>query len=72
MESYESSNNTMTMLNKMNEVNHQITLLRLSKEFNLCLNDSELMQIGCTFGLVNPDDLFLWKVTMIGPKRNSL
>ena len=62
------SNNTMMMLNKMNEVNHQITLLRLSKEFNLCLNDSELMQIGCTFGLVNPDDLFLWKVTMIGPK----
>ena len=62
------SNNSMMMLNKMNEVNHLNTLLRLSKEYKLCLNDSELMQIGCSFGLVNPDDLFLWKVIMIGPK----
>ena len=62
------SNNTIMMLNKMKEVNHPNTLLRLSKEFKLCLNDSELMQIGCSFGLVNPGDLFLWKVAMIGPK----
>ena len=43
------------------------TLIRLMKEFQLCQNDSELIQIGCSFGLVN-NNLFNQKVTMVGPK----
>ena len=44
------------------------TITRLQKEYMLCENDSELKQIGCTFGLVNPNNLFQWKVSMIGPR----
>ena len=41
---------------------------RLTNEFQACVNDEDLVQIGCTFGLVNPNDFFKWKVTMIGPQ----
>ena len=44
------------------------TLIRLMKEFQLCQNDSELIQIGCSFGLID-NNLFKWKVTMVGPKE---
>lgn len=60
------NNMNMMMANQMN--NAQKTLARLKKEFSLCENDSELKQIGCTFGLVNQNNLFQWKVSMIGPR----
>ena len=43
------------------------TLNRLTKEFQLCQNDSELIQIGCSFGLID-NNYYNWKVTMVGPK----
>ena len=45
----------------------QKTLLRLKKEFQLCLLDDDLKQIGCTFGLYPGNNLFQWRVTMFGP-----
>ena len=68
--------NNMNMMNNMNMINNMnmnpgvsmnSTLTRLKKEFQLCQQDSELCQIGCSFGLVN-DNIFNWKVTMVGPK----
>jgi len=62
-------NMNMMMINQMNSQNQMNkTITRLQKEYYLCENDSELKQIGCTFGLVNQNDLFQWKVSMIGPK----
>ena len=46
----------------------QKTLLRLKKEFQLCLLDDDLKQIGCTFGLYPGNNLFKWRVTMFGPQ----
>ena len=67
-----NNNNMMMMNNQM--MNQQMgnnmgnaTLNRLTKEFQLCQNDSELTQIGCSFGLIN-NNYFNWKVTMVGPK----
>ena len=65
-------NNNMMMMNNnnmmmMNNNTGNKTLNRLNKEFELCKNDSELIQIGCSFGLID-NDIFNWKVTMIGPK----
>ena len=45
----------------------QKTLLRLKKEFQLCLLDDDLIQIGCKFGLYPGNNLFQWRVTMLGP-----
>ena len=60
----------MMMINQMNAGNQMMnkTLTRLQKEYMLCENDAELKQIGCTFGLVNPNNLFQWKVSMLGPR----
>ena len=62
-------------LNQMNQFNYQnnssmrlMGLARLRKEFSLCDQDDELMQIGCTFGLYN-NNMFIWKVTMLGPRH---
>ena len=41
---------------------------RLLKEYQLCQEDNDLIQIGCNFGLEN-DNLFTWRVTMVGPKN---
>jgi ubiquitin-conjugating enzyme E2 D/E len=60
-------NNNMMMNNMMN-MGANATLNRIKKEFQLCQQDSELIQIGCSFGLVNPNNIFQWKVTMVGPK----
>ena len=61
----------MMMYNQMNGGNQMMnkTITRLQKEYMLCENDSELKQIGCTFGLVNPNNLFQWKVSMLGPRN---
>ena len=57
--------NNMGMMNNNNMVN--TTLNRITKEFQLCQNDTELIQIGCSFGLVD-NNYYNWKVTMVGPK----
>ena len=41
-------------------------LTRIAKEFQLCQQDNDLIQIGCNFGLEN-NNLFTWRVTMVGP-----
>ena len=60
-------------LNQMNQFNYQnnssmrlMGLARLRKEFSLCDQDDELMQMGCSFGLYD-NNMFTWKVTMLGP-----
>ena len=61
--------NNMQMMNNMNQMNQMnYTLARLKKEFELCSNDNDLTGIGCTFGLVDDNNYFKWKVSMIGPK----
>ena len=64
------NNNNMNMnnmnMNMNNAAMNQQVLTRLSKEFQLCLQDNDLIQIGCNFGLEN-NNLFTWRVTMIGP-----
>ena len=63
------TNNNMMIFNQMNCKNQMnVTSIKIVKEFKLCQNDSELLQIGCTFGLINPNNIFQWKVLMIGPK----
>ena len=57
----------MNMNNQGNQTNS--TMRRLTKEFQLCSQDSELIQIGCNFGLIDKADLFKWQVTMVGPKN---
>ena len=61
--------NNMMMNNNMKNMGMNSTLNRIKKEFQLCQNDSELIQIGCSFGLVNPNNIFQWKVTMVGPNN---
>ncbi len=45
---------------------HSKILTRLTKEFQLCTQDNDLIQIGCNFGLEN-NNMFIWRVTMSGP-----
>ena len=47
----------------------QKRITRIKKEFELCCQDGDLIQIGCSFGLVNQDDYNVWKVSMIGPQK---
>ena len=58
--------NAMNMQANNNMVNKQLN--RLKKEYELCNNDDELKQIGCSFGLPNENNLFMWRVTILGPK----
>ena len=60
--------NQMNQMQMMQMMNQMQTLTRLKKEFELCNNDSELIQIGCSFGLIN-NNYFNWKVTIMGPKK---
>ena len=46
----------------------QMTLTRLKKEFQLCKQDEDLSEIGCTFGLYPGNDIFKWRVTIFGPE----
>ena len=62
-------NMNMTQIYPVNYHNNmQKRLARLKKEFQLCDQDDELMQIGCSFGLCN-NDISIWRVTMLGPKN---
>ena len=54
------------MMNNMNIMNNPQVLTRLTKEFQFCTQDNDLIQIGCTFGLEN-NNIFTWRVTMVGP-----
>ena len=68
------NNNNMMNNNMMNNnlnnmgmnYNNPQVLTRLSKEFQLCLQDNDLIQIGCNFGLEN-NNMYTWRVTMVGP-----
>jgi len=42
-------------------------LSRLKQEFEYCTKDDDLVQIGCSFGLVN-NNIYQWIITMTGPK----
>ena len=44
-------------------------ITRIKKEFELCSQDSDLIQIGCSFGLVDQNNYNVWKVWMIGPQN---
>ena len=67
--------NNIYNMNQMNNFNYQnynqkeqIKLTRLRKEFQLCDQDDDLMQIGCSFGLYE-NNISTWRVTMMGPKK---
>ena len=60
-------NNPMGNNFGMNAMNvNPSTFTRISKEFQLCSQDNDLIQIGCTFGLEN-NNIMTWRVTMVGP-----
>ena len=40
---------------------------RLRNEYQFCSNDSDLVQLGCSFGLEN-NNLFVWNVSILGPQ----
>ena len=65
------NNMKMNQMNPLNNYNNNsmrlIGLSRLRKEFQLCDQDDELIQIGCSFGLFD-NNMYTWKVTMLGPK----
>ena len=49
----------------INQPNDMLT--RLSQEYNMCVQDNDLIQIGCNFGLID-NDIYKWRITMVGPK----
>ena len=66
-------NPMMNMNNQMgNNMGHMgqmnVTLARLNKEYKLCSNDNDLIQIGCNFGLEN-GNIYHWRASMTGPKN---
>ena len=67
---YQQQNKQMQSM--MNPVSQEFVksarLFRLQKEFDLCNSDSDLVDIGCTFGLVNEGNYNIWKVIIIGPR----
>ena len=52
-----------------NPMQMQMALTRITKEFQLCKQDNDLIQIGCSFGLEDNNNVFVWKVTMLGPRN---
>ena len=52
---------TQPFMNTGNE-----TMNRISQEYNFCVNDNDLVAIGCNFGLEN-NNIFTWRITMSGP-----
>ena len=53
------------------EINNYSRLNRLEKEFNLCQNDQDLVQIGCSFGLED-NNIYNLRVSMIGPGNTPI
>ena len=60
--------NPMMNNQNMNPMNGNAVLSRLVKEYKLCTQDNDLIQIGCNFGIEN-NNYYSWRVTMIGPKN---
>jgi len=60
--------NQMMNNQNMNEMKENAVLSRLVKEYKLCTQDNDLIQIGCNFGIEN-NNYYYWRVTMIGPKN---
>ena len=49
------------------QINTQNGLMaRIKQEYDLCVQDNDLIQIGGNFGLEN-NNIYTWKVTMLGP-----
>ena len=64
------STNMMNIMNPFYQFNMPRRLMgieRLRNEFKLCKEDKDLISIGCSFDFYN-NDIFKWKVTIIGPK----
>ena len=49
----------------INQQNNNVET-RIRQEFNLCVQDNDLVQIGCNFGLEN-NNIYVWRITMSGP-----
>ena len=62
-----TNSNEMINNNNMEQNLSPATLTRLTKEFKLCKEDNDLIQIGCNFGLEN-ENISTWRVTMVGPR----
>ena len=65
--------NMMKMQQMMMQMNNQgqvdKRMARIQKEFFLCQKDSDLIPIGCSFGLENENNFNVWKVSMLGPQN---
>ena len=71
--------NKMMMYQNMQKMNQTMNqqmqnpafkrISRIKKEYELCSQDGDLIQIGCSFGLVNQDNYNVWKVSMVGPQN---
>ena len=65
--------NMMKMQQMMMQMNNQgqvdKRMARIQKEFFLCQKDSDLIQIGCSFGLEIENNFNVWKVSMLGPQN---
>ena len=65
--------NMMKMKQMMMQMNNQgqvdKRMARIQKEFFLCQKDSDLIQIGCSFGLEVENNFNVWKVSMLGPQN---
>ena len=54
-------------INPQMQINTQNGMMaRIKQEYDLCVQDNDLIQIGCNFGLEN-NNIYTWKVTMLGP-----
>ena len=65
--------NRINIMNNMNNImnynnNENSTMIRLTKEFKLCKEDNDLIQIGCNFSLEDNNNFYTWRVTMLGPR----
>ncbi len=64
----QKANNPLSINQNNGIFNQQQTLIRIKQEYELCIQDNDLMQIGCNFGLEN-NNIFKWRITMIGPRN---
>ena len=75
--------NNQFQINQMNQIRMQnvmfpqgnvqgqtdMRMARIQKEYYLCQKDSDLIQIGCSFGLDQENNYNVWKVSMLGPQN---
>ena len=61
--------NKIMVPNPGNQGQFNQRMSRIQREFNLCQNDSDLTQIGCSFGLEQENNFNVWKVSMLGPQN---